>query len=400
MKRWTCWAALLLALGCGDDSGRDSGGGAVAGSVAGALFDETVVHRVDLTMSPADWASIIADDRGDEYRRCVFAWRGVTLGDVAVRPSGNATRWAGNLKQPLKLKFDEYLPDQRLFGMKTLKLDGLIEQTMMRERIVYGVFRTRIPTAPRTAHTRLYVNGEYRGVYLIEERVSDALLDDRYGKENGNLYRIMVEIPEAFADRGPNAASYMPRPFQPETNELDGDHSVLPLLIDYLHRRPAELAAIVDVENLTMFLAMEVGLVSRDGFLRDDGPPQNNHMYFRPATGRFEFIPWDMDQTMSVTRSEFHFYHNFEKSRIASVVRERPELDAKFRQYLADVVTNLTSPDALFPRIDEIFAQIRPHVHEDPYKGFSNDEFDGLPNYLKAAVRARYDHLRAQLGLP
>ena len=397
MTRWTCLAALVAVLGCGDDS---SGGDAVAGSVSGSLFNEDVVHEVRLSMDPADWESILADTRGDEYRRASFAWGGATLNDVGVRPSGNATRWPGNPKQPLKLKFDAFLPEQRFLGMKTLKLDGLIEQTMMRERIAYGVFRSRIPTAPRTAHARLSVNGDYRGLYMIEERVTDALLDDRYGKEDGNLYRIMVEIPEAFADRGPDPVPYMPRPFQPETNEATGDHSILPRLIDVLHRRPAELETVVDVENLTMFLALEAALVSRDGFLRDDGPPQNHYMYFRPATGRFEFIPWDLDQTLSVARSEYSYYHNFEKSRIVSVVREQPDLDAKFRQKLAEVVTTLTSPEALFPRIDAIYAQIRPHVLEDRYKGFSNEEFDTVPHYLKTAVQSRYDHLRAQLGLP
>lgn len=393
---------LVLAAGCGD-GGEGGDDPAVAGGSerqSDAVFVESELNDFHLTMSAADWQSIIWDTMGDTYRHGTLQWKNVTITDIGVRPSGHATRWAGNPKQPLKLKFNEFVQGQKFMGLKTLKLDGLIEDTMMRERIAYGVYRALIPTAPRTAHCKLFVNGEYRGLYMAEERVSDDLLDHRYGNQDGNLYRLMVEIPEAFADRGTDPAAYMPRPFQPETNEVNGDHTPLPRFIQTLNYRPAELGTVCDPENLTTFLALEVALMSRDGLLRDDGPPQNHYVYFHPGSGRVEFIPWDLDQTLTLNRASLSMYHNFEKTRIASVVRATPELDAQFRQKLGQIITTLTHPDVLFPRIDAVYQHIRDAAHADTYKGRTNEDFDSYPDYLKAVIRSRYDSLRAQLGLP
>lgn len=400
MKR-VIWLGLCLALGCGDsDEGGGLAGGVNSQSSSGSVFDESEVSEVRLTMSPADWQSIIDDTRGDEYRHASFAWKNVLFGDIAVRPAGHATRWPGNPKQGLKLKFNEFAPGQKFLGMSTLKLDGLIEGTMMRERIVYAVWRQMVPTAPRTANCRLYVNGEFRGLYLFEERVADDLLDHRYGAQDGNLYRLMVEIPEAFADRGPDWRNYVDRPFQRETNELDGDHSSLVQFIQTLNTNPAALGSVCDLDNLTTFLALEVALTSRDGLLRDDGPPQNHYVYANPRTGKFEFIPFDQDQTLTVNRAALSIYHNFFNTKIAAVVRQTPELDARFRTKLARIVETLTSPAVLFPRIDAVAAQIREHVYADPNKQPTNAQWDTYDDLLKEAVQQRYDRIRAELGIP
>jgi spore coat protein CotH len=395
------WLGLCLALGCGDsDEGNGLPGGVNSEVSSASVFNENEISDVHLTMSPADWQSIIADDRGDEYRRCSFAWKSVSFADVAIRPAGHATRWAGNPKQGVKLKFNEFVPGRKFLGMNTLKLDGLIEGTMMRERIAYGVWRAMVPTAPRVAHCRLHVNGVFRGLYLFEERVTDDLLDHRYGKQDGNLYRLMVEVPEAFADRGPNPDAYVDRPFQRESNETGGDHSSLVRFVQTLNQNPGAIGTVCDVDKLTTFLALEVALMSRDGLLRDDGPPQNHYAYANPFTGLFEFIPFDQDQTLTTDRATLSIYHNFANTRIAEVVRSTPALDAQFRSKLAQVVATLTSPAALNPRIDAIHAQIRPHAHEDPNKERSNAEFDSYREYLKRAVQMRYDHIRAELGNP
>jgi hypothetical protein len=395
--------ALLLLAGCGDSNEGSDSGPAGAPQVAGdALFNESEVSDVHLTMAPADWASIVADDQGDTYHRATISWKGVTVSDIAVRPSGHATRFPGNQKQSLKLDFNEFVPHQKFVGLKSLKLDGVIEGTMMRERIAYGVYRALVPAAPRAAHCRLHVNGEYRGVYMFEERVTGDLLEHRFGNDNGTLYRVIVSIPEAFAWRGPDPQAYIEfdRPFDLEHPDTGADHSILPRFMDILNNRPAELETICDVENLIRSLALDVALTARDGLLRDDGPPQNYYTVWRPETGRFQFMPWDVDQTLTTERTNFSMYYNFEKTRIATVVRTTPALDARFRAMLAQILQTLTHPDIMNARIDEVWAQIRDSVHSDPYKKSPNNVMDTMPDYLKTSVRLRYDSLKAELGIP
>jgi spore coat protein CotH len=410
MGTWIRTLALALgcagALGCGDsDEGADrvlsSREGDVTKdlSIGNRVFDPSDLADYHLTIDPADWDSIIWDTRGDDYRHCTLRWHGVTLADVAVRPSGGgATRYPGNLKMGLKFDFNEFVPKQKLDGLKSLKLDGLVESTMMRERLSYDVYRAWIPTTPRSAHCRLFVNGEYWGLYRAEERVREDLLKHRYpGQEIGMLYRIWSGAPEAFTWRGDDPDLYTPRPWDFETHEEDPDHAPMIRFLDVLNHRPADLGTVHDLDNLVRMLALEAACISRDGLVRDAGRPQNHYEYHRPATGLFEFIPWDIDNTWSSQEATRSIYRNFDTTRIAAVVRDTPALDAAYRTRLRELVDTLTHPDVLAPQIDFIYAQIREAAHADPHKFATNAQFDTYPAFLKQVARDRRASILQQL---
>jgi spore coat protein CotH len=394
--------------GCGDSSE----GGAVASLLAPApggappppagdqsalVFNENELNDFHLTMSAADWESIIQDTMGDTYRHAGFRWKGVTLNDVGVRPVGSATRFPGNVKMSLKLDFNVFVPGQKFLGLKSLKLDGLYERTMLRESLSYYVFRTRLPATPRTAYCRLFVNGELRGVYMAEERVTSDFVKNRFGGTVGNAYRMRVDRPEAFTYRGADPALYLPEPWQPATNETDGDHSVIPRFLDVLNNRPAELETVCDLENLTDYLAMEAAVISYDGVLRDAGPPHNMFTYHRPETGRFMLIPWDVDQTWTSSMVTRGIFHNFDNTKIAAVVRDTPALQALYWRKIAETIETASHPDRVAARLDWVYAHIRDAVYADPYKRITNSEFDGYVESIKRTARARYDFLRSQV---
>lgn len=402
-------AAMWLVAGCGESDegspiavaggGGGGGGGPREELLSDAVFREEELNDFHLTMDPADWDSILMDTRGDVYRHTSFRWKDVAIADVAVRPSGSATRFPGNPKMSLKLKFNEFVPGQKFMGLKTLKLDGLYERTMQRENLCYHVFRQRNPATPRAVYCKLFVNGEYRGVYMAEERVTSDLVRHRFPTETGNLYRLRVADPEAFTYAGADPQLYLPDPWQPITHELTGDHTVIPRFLDVLNHRPAELATVCDVENLVTHLALEAAVISRDGILRNAGPPHNCFEYRRPDTGLFMLIPWDLDQTWTSSEATRDIFFNFGNTKIAVVVRDTPELNALYRQKLADIVTNVTSPDRIAARLDLVHARIRDAVYADPNKRTTNADFDGYRDSLKETARMRYENLRSQLGL-
>lgn len=404
--------SLALALGCGaflgcgdadegasrvrsvrEDEGRKDAG------IGLRVFDTTRLTDYHLTIDAEDWESIIWDTRGDAYRRCTLRWEGVTLADVAVRPSGGgATRVPGNQKMGIKFDFNHFVPKQKLDGLKSLKLDGNVEPTMMRERLTYDVYRAWIPTTPRSAHCRLFVNGNYRGLYRAEERVREDLLNQRYpGQDVGMLYRIWSGAPESFTWRGDSPSLYTPRPWDFETHEEDPDHAPLIRFLDVLNHRPAELGTVHDLDNLVRMLALEAACISRDGLVRDAGRPQNHYEYHRPATGLFEFIPWDLDNSWASQEATRSIYRNFDTTKIAAVVRDTPALDAQYRLRLRELVDTLTHPDILAPQIDYIFEQIREAAHDDPYKSATNAQFDTYAAFLKQVSRDRRASILAQL---
>jgi hypothetical protein len=401
------WAAFLLLAACGDgDEGRPTAAlGGPEPPPAGSdpsrfVFDESELNDFHLTLAPADWESILQDTMGDTYRTATLRWKDVTLSPVGVRPSGSSSRYPGNPKMSLRFDFDVFVSGRKFMGLKSLKLDGLRETTMMRDSLSYWVFRAFLPATPRTAYCRLFVNGEYRGAYMAEERVTGDLVRNRYGGEDGNLYRLRVDRPEAFAYRGADPSLYLPEPWEPETNERNGDHSAIPRFLDILNHRPSELGSVCDLENLTHYLALEAVVISRDGLLRNAGPPHNVQVYHRPATGRFELIPWDLDQSWAGAEVTRDIFHNFGNTRLAAVVRDTPTLRALYISKIARVLDREAHPDRVAARIDFQYARIRQAVYEDPYKHITNAQFDGYPDYLKRVARDRAAFLRTQVSGP
>lgn len=389
---------LLLLVACGGPDGSSPGPESEPPSVetADALFDESEFNDVRLDMAPEDWDSILQDSRGDEYRLASFAWKDRRLDRVGVRPSGESTRYAGNPKMSLRLTFDAFVPSQKFLGLGSLKLDGLSSDwSMMRDRISYGIYRERMP-APRAVHCRLFVNGEHRGVYEIEERVGEAFVESRFGAK-GNLYRIWIATPEPYAWRGDDPALYVPFPWEPKTHEKNQDSSFVLRYLDTLNHRPSEFGSICDLDRLIEFLAIEAAVTQMNGMAGDFGP-HNHYQYFRPETGRFVAIPWDLGATWWDDAPDRSIFQNFQNSRLTALVENDPALRTQYVRKIGEVIESLTDPARIAQRVDLIYRQISAAAHEDPYKPYGNRDFDDSPAFIKEFAVQRRANLRAQVS--
>jgi spore coat protein CotH len=75
---------------------------------------------------------------------------------------------------------------------------------MMHERVSMELFRKMGLPAPRETHAKLYVNGDYVGLYTIVESIDKPFLRDRYGEDSGYLYNYQWQDAFFFEDRGPD----------------------------------------------------------------------------------------------------------------------------------------------------------------------------------------------------
>ena len=118
------------------------------------------LHDLALTMSADDWQSIIDDSRGDEWRHASVTYDGVVVDDVGVRPAGESSRFAGNQKMSIRIKFDAFDGNGKFGGYGDVNVKGEYDDgSMMRERLAFFVFGALMP-APKAAHATLTVNGD------------------------------------------------------------------------------------------------------------------------------------------------------------------------------------------------------------------------------------------------
>jgi spore coat protein CotH len=407
-------AAIIAAVGVGacgggDGHGQLSGGGGGGGpggplsqrpSPAFPLFDDTRVHDISLTMSAGDWQSIIDNSQGDTWLHASVTYDGVVVDDVGVHPTGESSRFAGNVKQSIRIKFDAFDGKGKFGGYQDINVKGEYDDdSMMRERLAMFVFGTLMP-APKLAHARMVVNGDLRGLFTVREDWDSTSIAEHFSEPVGPLYRLRPLLPtdDPYKYKDDSQMTYVPVPWERHiTMAARGDEVIAPFL-QALSMNPAPLDSVADVDDLLAYLAGDAICMLTDGFTGDTGVA-DHFQYFDPASGKFFILPWDPDNSFAShgETPDRYLYARFSRSTLATVVRDQGDWRTRYKQKIADAMAKIPAA-MLQAQADAIYAQIKDAAHEDPIKAFSNDTFDWNLGYVKDFITARYAYLQTQVG--
>lgn len=155
------------------------------------LFDQSVVHTVDITME--DWDGFISKAMAEEYTQCSIAIDGEKYHNVAIRAKGNTSLSSvasmGSTRYSFKVEFDHYVKGMSYHGLDKISLNNLIQDaTMMKDHLAYTLMnRMNVPSS-LCSYVQINVNGEPWGLYLAVEGVEEAFLE-RNGMTQGQLYK-------------------------------------------------------------------------------------------------------------------------------------------------------------------------------------------------------------------
>jgi spore coat protein CotH len=397
--------AVVVAAGCGGgDGGTPTSPGAPTPPVGPAapggapIFDPGVLHDARLDLDPAAWQALRDNYLDNQYYAANLTVDGVAVQQVGIRSRGEGSR---NEEKPgLKVDFNKYVPGQEYYGYKSLVIDNLTtDASMLRERMSFLVFEAMGIPAPHNSFARLSVNGEYWGVVALVEPVSKPFLHARLGEEGGALFDYEWVFPYDFSWLGPEPSTYVPLPFQPETNEDHPDvaNGLVAFVETINYTRDADfvpaLSAWLDVDRFLTHVAVENALAEGDGILGQQGL-NNFYLYEYGARNRFVFIPWDKDSTFR--SGSWPLYGNLDKN----VLTRRLTADPVKRQAYADAVlravTTYVNPRWLTPQLETAYQQIRSSVLADAHKPFTNAQFEATVDGVRGVIALRESDVRAQ----
>ena len=175
------------------------------GPTSDDFFDPGVLHEIRIVMQAGDWQALHSPSVGNEYFPCSFEWRGVVVENAGVRTRGNSTR--DTVKPGLHVDFNRYSDSQTFLGLKSVELKNSAQDaSMLRDRLSMLFFRRMGLAAPRDVHAKVFVNGEYSGVYVVVERIDKVFLKRQFGENDGYLYEYEWIGPYGFEYRGPDPA--------------------------------------------------------------------------------------------------------------------------------------------------------------------------------------------------
>ena len=179
------------------------------------------------------------------------------------------------------------------------------DPTIVRSKLGWDLAEQMGIIATRANHVELYINGEYRGLYLNVEHIDEEFVELRFGNNDGNLYKCIY--PADLDYKGANPALYKEvfwgrRAYQLRTNTDEDDYSDLAHFIDVLNNTDSddfacELEQIFNVQDYLKAMAFDILTANWDGPLYNKN---NFYLYHNTATGQFEYIPYDIDNTFGI----------------------------------------------------------------------------------------------------
>ncbi|MFT5683252.1 MAG: spore coat protein CotH [Myxococcota bacterium] len=152
------------------------------------IFAYDVIHEVEITLPEASVTALGLEPYTYTEGSVTFDGEAIPLIGVRLRGKIGSFRELSG-KPKFKLDFNQYVEDQRFYGLETLSLNNsVVDCSYLKEHIGYALFEAAGVPASRTGIARVSVNGSPYGLYTIIEVPDDRFLRRHYTDPSGNLY--------------------------------------------------------------------------------------------------------------------------------------------------------------------------------------------------------------------
>jgi spore coat protein CotH len=371
------------------------------------LFNPDVLQRLELWLNASDWAKLKAAFQENTYYPADVVWNGQTVRNVGIRSRGLGSRSA--TKPGLRVDFDRYSSGQQFLGLKSFVLDNLTQDVSGIKETVAMRFFTRLGIpAPRETHTRLFVNGEYAGLYALVESVDKTMMGRVFGSIGDNIqndgylfeYNYVLGSPWRFNYEGSALTPYKAR-FDIKTNESHAESSIwgpIEELVRLVNDTPAgafeqTIGPRLDLSALVRYIAAQNFIAQNDGFNGYDG--MNNFYFYRLENSQMHaLIAWDEDNAFLAP--DFGITTRLDENVLTGKTLEL----ANFRSEYFGVLSEAASAAADWMR-QEMQRQLD-LIHEamlaDTRKPYANEQYTAERERLLAFPEARITYVLCEIA--
>jgi spore coat protein CotH len=390
--------ALIVVLGSGPQAFAQT---------SDDLFNPEALQRIDLWLNSADWAKLKAAFQENTYYPADLTWNGQTVSNVGIRSRGLGSR--SSTKPGLRVDFDRYSAGQHFLGLKSFVLDNLTQdKTGIRETATMRLFtRLGIP-APRETHTRLYVNGEYTGLYGLIESIDKTMMGRVFGSIGDNVqndgylfeYNYVLGNPWRFGYEGAELTPYKAR-FDIKTNESHGDVKIwgpIEELVRLVNQTDGSqfdpvVGARVDLPAFVRYIAAQNFVAQNDGFNGYDGM-NNFYLYRLEDSAKHVFIAWDED--VAFLQPDFGITTRLDENTLTQKTLAQSGYSSQYFGALLEAADSAAG--WLRQEMQRQFDMINDAMTSDTLKPYSNDDYMADRAMLLAFPDARISYVRCEVS--
>ncbi|GJQ62127.1 MAG: hypothetical protein SCALA702_11800 [Melioribacteraceae bacterium] len=355
------------------------------------FYDIENINTIEITFSESNWDQILDNlyAAGDEDRLVGSALiNGEQYDSVGVRYKGNSTYNPNQTKNPLNIKLDHIIDDQKLDGYGTLKLANVYKDpSFVREVLSYEIARKYMP-ASKANYIKVSINGTYLGLYTSVQSVDKFFMANNFYSNDFPRFKgeLTNDSPQnqvtVWGYLGDDSTSYY------DYYELKSDYGWAELIefLDVLNNNSATVEEVLDVDRHLWMLAFDNLLVNLDSPINFG----HNYYLYRDGTERFNPIIWDLNESfggfsmllsgppLNTTQLQqlsplLHLTHS--DYPIINKILSNPTFEKIYIAHMKTILEENFSNGAYESRALEIQDIIDSEVQADPYKFYTYNDF-------------------------
>lgn len=265
------------------------------------FYDINTINVIELEFEETNWDYLLDNlaSEGKENRLLgKVIINGISYDSVGVRYKGNSSYNSRRIKNPLNIKLDYVIGDQKYQDYGTLKLANCFKDpSFIRETLSYEIARNYMP-ASQANYAKVYINGNYIGLYTSVQDVDKHFLRSNYYSDENSFFKGELAggdaptLVKTWGYFGQDSASYK------NYYELESDNGWADLInfLDVLNNDSESLEKVLNVDRHLWMLAFDILLVNLDA-------PVNfahNYYLYEDDAGRFNPIIWDLNENFGV----------------------------------------------------------------------------------------------------
>jgi hypothetical protein len=360
------------------------------------IFALDAVREVDISLSAESISALESDPW--TYVPGDLTFDGVRLANVGVRLKGRIGSYRSlSGKAGFKIDLNVFDKGRDFHGLERLTFSNMVQDpSFVHEPAAYRVYEAMGIKVPRIGYAWIRVNGQEFGLYENVEAYDENFLARVFEDPTGNFYDGDYYL---WPDR-----SYTLIDFSTSSQDyfvLDegvdvglADIRAITAAIDATTGTDAfyeTLGGLVNWERHLAFWAVENWVAQYDGYTYNSN---NFRVYFNPATGLAEMLPWDHD---------WAFYGstplNSPRGRLSASCYAHPACKAawfdQIRAVCATFDPGTEANAALVADIEARIALIYRYIDADPRKEVSADTARYYQRELLSWVSSQSSTLRA-----
>ncbi len=364
----------------------------------GPVFPQNEVASIRITIDPDSLVALMEEENlgTDREFPASFIFQSNLYSDtvalVGIRARGNTS--LGAQKKSFEISFNTFTENGNWNEFEKLNINGNHnDPSLIRAKLCWDAYREDHLPGARTGFVNLYINGENRGVYTNTEHIDEEFAKkyfDNYG--DGNLFKCLYPAPlEYLGDNGDDYKEVLfgRRPYDLKTNEWADDYSDLAYFIKILNQTPisslrCEIEKIFNADRYLEYAAIDVLTGNWDNYAYN----QNNYyLYHNQRTGLFEYIPYDLDNTLGIdwvnqnwtTRNIYNWAPSSEQRPLFKRLLQVPEYRERFTWFIHHFSQTIVSAANISNSGQAHISLLESFALADPYRqldyGFTNDDF-------------------------